>query len=65
MNDDEMQGKLKRAKGRVQSKWGELTGDEVERMEGDREELIGKVQEKYGYSREKAEQEVDEFVRSL
>ena len=65
MNDDEMQGKLKQAKGRIQSKWGELTGDEVERMEGDREELIGKVQEKYGYSREKAEQEVDEFVRSL
>ena len=65
MNDDEMQGKLKQAKGRIQSKWGELTGDEVERMEGDREELIGKVQEKYGYSREKAEQEVDEFVRGL
>ena len=65
MNDDEMKGKLKQAKGRIQSKWGELTGDEVERMEGDREELIGKVQEKYGYSREKAEQEVDEFVRSL
>ena len=65
MNDDEMKGKLKQAKGRIQSKWGELTGDEVERMEGDREELIGKVQEKYGYSREQAEQEVDSFVRDL
>lgn len=65
MNEDEMKGKLKQAKGRIQSKWGELTDDEVERMEGDREELIGKVQERYGYSREQAEQEVDAFVREL
>ena len=65
MNEDEMKGKLKQAKGRIQSRWGELTDDEVERMEGDREELIGKVQERYGYSREQAEREVDNFVRDL
>ena len=46
MNEDEMKGKLKQAKGRIQFKWGELTDDEIKRMEGDREELIGKVQER-------------------
>jgi uncharacterized protein YjbJ (UPF0337 family) len=63
MNDDVMQGKWKQIKGEVKSQWGKLTDDDLDQAEGDAEKLIGRVQERYGYAREDAKREVDDFFR--
>ena len=63
MNDDVMQGKWKQLKGEVKSQWGKLTDDDLDQAEGDAEKLIGRVQERYGYAREDAKREVDDFFR--
>ena len=63
MNDDVMKGKWKQIKGEVKSQWGKLTDDDVDQAEGDAEKLIGRVQERYGYAREDAKREVDDFFR--
>lgn len=64
MNWDEIKGKWKQTMGQAQQKWGKLTDDDVRTMEGKREELIGKIQEKYGIAKEEAERQVDEFASS-
>ena len=58
MNTDTLQGQWKQLKGKAQQKWGKLTSDDLDRIEGRQEELVGLVQEKYGYARERAEEEV-------
>lgn len=62
MNKDILQGQWKQLKGRVQQKWGDITNDELDRIAGRREELVGVIQERYGRSRDEAEREVDEFL---
>ncbi|MBE0599307.1 MAG: CsbD family protein [Desulfuromonadales bacterium] len=62
MNKDELKGKWMQLKGSIKSRWGKLTDDDIQRIEGDRDKLVGKVQEKYGKSREEAEKQVDEFT---
>ncbi len=52
MNRDEMQGKLTELRGRIKQKWGRLTDDEIAEAEGDRDILAGKIQQKYGGSKE-------------
>jgi uncharacterized protein YjbJ (UPF0337 family) len=64
MNEDILKGKWRQIKGEVQSRWGKLTDDDMDRVEGDAEKLIGKVQERYGYQRDEAQREVDDFVRT-
>lgn len=65
MNWDQIQGNWKQFKGQAQSKWGELTDDELDQVEGDREALEGKIQAKYGKSKEEAKKEVNDFIDSL
>jgi uncharacterized protein YjbJ (UPF0337 family) len=65
MNRDIIQGNWNQLKGQVQQHWGKLTGDELDRVEGRRKELVGLVQERYGYAREQAEREVDSFLQTL
>ncbi|MEZ4512839.1 MAG: CsbD family protein [Chloroflexota bacterium] len=65
MNTDILQGQWKQLKGKLQQKWGELTDDELDRIAGKREELIGLVQEKYGRSREEVEEEVNDFLSNF
>jgi uncharacterized protein YjbJ (UPF0337 family) len=65
MNWDQMQGKWKQTKGRVQEKWGRLTDDDLDVIDGKRQQLVGKIQEHYGIAKEVAEQQADEFVKSL
>lgn len=65
MNWDQLQGKWKEFKGNVQSKWGELSDDEIDQMNGDREALEGKIQQKYGRTKEEAKREVDDFMNSM
>ncbi len=62
MNKEEMKGKWNQLKGSVKTRWGKLTDDDIQRIEGERDKLVGKVQEKYGQSREEAEKQVDEFT---
>jgi uncharacterized protein YjbJ (UPF0337 family) len=64
MNEDILKGKWRQIKGEVQSRWGKLTDDDMDRAEGDAEKLIGRVQERYGYQRDQAQREVDDFLRS-
>lgn len=61
MNTDVFKGKWHQLKGAVKSEWGKLTDDDVDRVGGDAEGLIGRIQERYGYARERAMQEVDAF----
>lgn len=65
MNQDILKGNWKQAKGMVKKAWGKLTDDEVDQIEGNYENLLGKVQEKYGYNKEEAEKKVNEFMRSM
>jgi uncharacterized protein YjbJ (UPF0337 family) len=63
MNTDILRGKWNQLKGEVKSQWGKLTNDDLDRIEGDTDKLIGRVQERYGYAREQAQREVDDFLR--
>ena len=62
MNEDILAGKWKQLRGEVKETWGELTDDEISQIEGRRDKLVGKLQEKYGYTRARAEEEVDDFL---
>ena len=62
VNSDILEGKWKQLKGKAQQQWGKLTNDELDQISGKREELVGLVQEKYGYARARAEEEVDDFM---
>jgi uncharacterized protein YjbJ (UPF0337 family) len=64
MNWDEIEGKWKVIKGTVREKFGKLTDDDLNVVRGRRDQLIGKLQERYGYAREEAQRQVDDFARS-
>lgn len=61
MNWDEIAGNWKQLTGKVQQQWGKLTNDDLDVIDGKREELIGKVQARYGVSKEEAEKQVKDF----
>ena len=65
MNSDQLKGKWKQVKGSVKERWGKLTDDDLEVIDGKHEQLIGKVQEKYGIAREAAQKQVDEWNATL
>lgn len=65
MNEDILKGKWKQLKGTVQAKWGHITDDEFDIIEGNSEKLVGCVQENAGIAREEAEKEVKEWMDSL
>jgi uncharacterized protein YjbJ (UPF0337 family) len=62
MASDILRGKWKQLKGSIKERWGELTDDEVDEVEGESQKLVGLLQEKYGYAKEKAEAQVAEFL---
>ncbi len=64
MNWDTIQGKWKQVMGQAQQKWGDLTDDDLTKVDGKREELVGRVQERYGFAKEEAERQVREFESS-
>lgn len=61
-NWDQVQANWNQFKGNVQKQWGKLTNDQLDQIEGDRDRLIGKVQEVYDLSQEDAEDQVDRFM---
>ncbi|MBE0408844.1 MAG: CsbD family protein [Anaerolineales bacterium] len=65
MNMNLLEAKWKQLRGKAKQKWGDLTDDDLDRIEGRYEELVGLVQEKYNRTREEAEQEVREFMNNL
>jgi len=62
MNKDILKGKWNQLKSDIRGWWTDLTDDDVQRIQGDTEKFIRVLQEKYGYGREKAEQELNEFL---
>lgn len=64
MNKDQLQGKWTQVKGQAREQWGKLTDDDLDVIKGNADQLAGKIQERYGKSREEAEQEVDQFCKS-
>lgn len=64
MNEDRIRGDWKQLKGKAKEKWGELTDDDVARVDGQRDQLAGVLQQKYGIAKDEAERQIDEFEKS-
>lgn len=62
MNSDQFEGKWKQLKGTVKQRWGKLTDNDITTLSGKKDELVGKIQERYGITREQAEKEADEWA---
>jgi len=62
MNRDAFEGKWHQLRGSVKSKWGQLTDNELDEVSGNFELLVGKIQEKYGQTREEIERQLDMLV---
>lgn len=65
MNKDQFQGNWKQLKGKIKEKWGKLTDDEITEINGKREILLGKLQNKYGLAKERAEEELSQFEKHV
>jgi uncharacterized protein YjbJ (UPF0337 family) len=63
MNPDILKGRWHQVKGDVRRRWGKLTDDDMLEIEGHLEKMIGKLQERYGFKREEAEKQINEFLR--
>ena len=62
MNEDVLKGKWHEIKGDIKKTWGKLTDDDVMVVNGESEKLMGLLQTKYGYAKEKAQKELDDFI---
>jgi len=65
MNWDQLEGKWKQATGKVKEKWGKLTDSDLDVIRGQRDQLVGKIQERYGIAKEVAQKQAEEFVKAL
>ncbi|MCP8899988.1 CsbD family protein [Gilvimarinus xylanilyticus] len=59
MNAEQLKGNWHQLKGEALEQWGRLTDDDIDKVLGEREKLVGKIQERYGLSKEAAEHEVN------
>jgi uncharacterized protein YjbJ (UPF0337 family) len=68
MSNDIMRGQWKQMKGKIKEWWGDLTDDDIQRIDGNHDVLVGALQQKYGYAKERALSEVqrriDEYAKS-
>jgi uncharacterized protein YjbJ (UPF0337 family) len=65
MNWDQVEGKWMVVKGQVREKWGKLTDSDLEVIAGKRDQLVGRIQERYGIAKEVAEEQADAFAKQL
>jgi len=65
MNWDQIKGKWTQYKGKAKEQWGNLTDDDLTKIEGNRDQLAGKIQEQYGVAKEEAERQIDEWSKSV
>lgn len=63
-NAEILKGKWNQLKGKIRQQWGNLTDDEIEKIAGKRDQLVGILQERYGRAKADVEREVDEFLQS-
>ena len=63
MNMDQLEGKWDQLKGKVREKWGKFTNDDITMIGGKKDQLLGKLQEHYGYTKEKAHEELGSFMK--
>jgi uncharacterized protein YjbJ (UPF0337 family) len=63
VNFDEIKGKFKEWRGDLKAKWGDITDDEWTQIGGEKDKLVGVIQQRYGRSKEEASREVDDFWR--
>lgn len=63
MNEEILKGKWNQLKGAVKEQWGKLTDDDITQARGNYDQLVGKIQERYGYSQERAQREVDTWMK--
>ncbi|MGF6213323.1 CsbD family protein [Comamonas odontotermitis] len=64
MNEDTIKGNWKQFKGKVKEQWGKLTDDDLDVINGQREQLVGRIQEREGIARDKAEEQVKAWETS-
>jgi uncharacterized protein YjbJ (UPF0337 family) len=64
MNWDQIAGEWKQLKGELKSKWAKLTDEDLAKLEAKKDQLVGKIQERYGVMRDAAERQVDEWMSS-
>jgi uncharacterized protein YjbJ (UPF0337 family) len=62
VNQDIFEGRWNQIKGTVREKWGQLTDDDFTQIAGKKDQLVGRVQERYGLAKEQAQAEVDEWL---
>ncbi len=62
MNWDTIKGNWNQLKGKAREEWGKFSDDDLEMIAGKRDQLVGKLQERYGYAREEAERYADDFA---
>lgn len=65
MNWDQVEGQWKDLKGTVREKWAKLTDDDVELIAGKKDRFLGKLQERYGIAKDRAESELDEYINGM
>lgn len=62
MNEDILRGQWNQLKGQLRKQWGRLTDDDIDQIKGQRDVLLGKLQEYYGRGREENERELDRWL---
>ncbi len=65
MDWETIRGSWKQYQGQIRSKWGKLTDQDMERVKGKRDELVGVIRERYGMAKDKAEVEVDKWLAQI
>ena len=63
MNWERIEGSWKQLKGRVREQWGELTDDDIDVVNGRRDQLLGKLEERYGIAKDEAERQLASWER--
>ena len=64
MNWDQIEGNWKQVWGKAKEQWGKLTDDDFDVVAGKRDQLVGKIQERYGVAKDEAERQISEWERN-
>lgn len=65
MDWNRLEGNWKQFTGKIREKWGDLTDDDIQKIEGNRQQFEGMLQQRYGYAKDKAKDEVDNWLKTL
>lgn len=65
MNKNTLKGQWAQVKGKVKEKWGDLTDDDLTTINGQRDQLAGRIQERYDIAQDEADRQISDFERTL